>query len=75
MKKTIQKQRILEYMDKHGGITSLDAQYELGVARLASRICDLRKAGYDIVTEWITVRDRYGNDCRVKLYRLGEGNG
>ena len=75
MKKAIQKQRIVEYMRKYGGITSLDAQMELGVARLASRICDLKKAGVIIEDEWITVQDRYGNHCRVKLYKLGEDNG
>jgi hypothetical protein len=75
MKKTIQKQRILEYMDKHGSITSMEGQNELGIARTASRICDLRKAGYNIVSEWVTVKDRYGDDCRVKRYSLGEDNG
>ena len=75
MKKAIQKQRIVEYMHQYGGITHLDAQRELGVARLASRVCDLKKSGVVIEDEWVTVKDRFGDDCRVKRYKLGEDNG
>lgn len=43
-----QNQRIIEYMDKFGSITQLDALRDLGVMRLASRISDLRRMGFAI---------------------------
>lgn len=40
--------------------------------RCASRIHDLRKDGYNITDEYITVPTRYGNGkTRVKRYHMG----
>lgn len=62
---------ILEWMEKNGGITSLDASVYLGIQRLAARISDLRKRGCEINDEWVTVLNRRGKKCRVKEYSLG----
>lgn len=69
--------RILAYMEKHGSITQLEALMELGVMRLASRISNLRKSGYEIDCEWVEVQNRFGETCRVKKYSLvgGDTNG
>lgn len=66
-----QVQRVLEYMENHGGITQLEALSECSVMRLASRISDLRKLGYPIESEMVTVRNKYEEKCRVKRYSLG----
>lgn len=66
-----QTERILDYMEKHGNITQFEALSELGVMRLASRVSDLRKIGYPIESQMVTVSNRYGEKCRVKRYRLG----
>ena len=65
-----QRTRIYEYMREHGGITTLDAMYDLGVTRLSGRIFDLRKSGVEIGSERVTVKNRYGEDCSVVRYRL-----
>lgn len=62
---------VLEYMEKHGGITPLDASIDLGIQRLGARIFDLRKRGWEINDEWVTVPNRRGKPCRVKKYSLG----
>lgn len=68
--KITQKQAILEYIRTHGSITSMQAE-DIGCRRLASRICDLKKDGYKIVDEWITVKTRWGNGkTEVKRYSL-----
>ena len=67
-----QNERILAYLKKHGEITQLDAIEFLGVMRLASRVSDLRKKGYPIESKMVSVRNRYGESCRVKSYSLGE---
>lgn len=68
--KPSQNQRILEYMARYGSITHLEAEKDLGVMRLASRICDLKMRGYPIHSNMEIVTNRYGEKCRIKRYRL-----
>ena len=67
-----QNQRILEYMRKNGSITQIEALRDIGVMRLASRVSDLRRLGYDIASRTENVNNRYGEKCRIKRYSLGE---
>lgn len=70
------KPRIIEYMKKHGGITSQDAFRELGITRLSARIKDLRDMGYDIRTLMIEGVNRYSESVRYGKYVLrGEVDG
>lgn len=73
MEKMTHCTRILNYMRQYGGITTLDAFRELGVARLSARIKDLRNSGYSIIGNMVEVENRYGEKCRVKRYVLREG--
>ena len=52
---------ILRYMDEHGSITSLEAMKNFGCMRLASRITDLRKRGYMIVRNMVTMFNEDGS--------------
>lgn len=70
--KITQTQAVLMYLEENGSITHLEAQKELGIMRLASRIVDLKKMGYEIVSTTEKVATRYGS-TRIKRYRLGEG--
>lgn len=72
MKKVTQLQRILNYMETFGSITAFDAFRDLGIMRLAARISDLRKRGYVIKSETITVKNRFDEDCCIKEYSLEE---
>ena len=71
MDKNGQKERILAYMERHGSITQKEASEHLGVARLASRVNDLRRAGHPIVSEVETGKNRYGETTRWARYRMG----
>lgn len=74
--KPTQNQRILDYIAEFGGITQLEALRDLGCMRLASRISDLRRQGYDIVSERVAVKNRYGEKCYIKRYSVrGAENG
>lgn len=64
-----QCERVLERLKK-GPLTSMQAEIELGVMRCASRINDLRNQGHDIHTEIATVINRFGDECRIGIYRL-----
>ena len=68
-----QAERILDYMHEHQGITQFDALNKLGVMRLASRISELRRNGYEITSKMVKVQNRYGETCRVKRYSLKDG--
>ena len=70
--KTTQCQRILDYMEEFGSISTLEAFRDLGVARLASRIHDLKGMGYTFTSEIKTSKNRYGENTYFKVYRLAE---
>ena len=70
--KVTQCQRIIDYMHQFGSISTLEAFNDLGVARLASRIHDLKGQGYNIISEIKTSKNRYGETTYFKVYRLAE---
>lgn len=72
MKKDSQCQRVLDYIRQYGSITVLEAFTELGIARLGSRIHDLRNDGYRINGEIIAVRNRFGEKVHCMKYTLEE---
>lgn len=69
-----QNQRILDYIDEFGSITQLEALRDLGVMRLASRISDLKKQGYPVVSTMESINNRYGEKCFVKRYSIARGD-
>ena len=70
--KNTQCQRILSYMKQFGSISTLQAFVDLGVARLASRIHDLKRMGYKINSEMKQDRNRWGEITFFKVYSLVE---
>lgn len=70
--KTSQCERIVEYMKKHGSITQLEAYLDIGCWRLASRINDLKRRGYAIRREMVSVDNRYGEKVPIARYSLAE---
>ena len=74
MQKATQAERIIDYMTEFGSITQMDALRDLSCMRLASRISELRKAGYPIKSEIEVVENRYGEKCYIKRYSLIGGD-
>lgn len=66
-----QNDRILRHLQDFGSITQMDAMQDYGIMRLASRVNDLRRAGYMIITERVEGRNRYGEKCHWARYRMG----
>lgn len=71
MKKPTQCERIIQYMKDFGSITTLQAFTDLGCTRLASRVTDLKKQGYDIKSEFVSGKNRYDETVSYKKYYLG----
>ena len=65
-----QTKRLLNYLEQGESINPLKAWNELGIYRLASRICDLRKQGVNIKDTWLDVSNKYGEFVKVKQYYL-----
>lgn len=65
-----QCEKIIRVLEDSGSITSWEAMQEFGIMRLASRINDLKKAGYNIDREMITSTNRYGETVRYAKYTL-----
>lgn len=65
-----QNERILNYINRFGSITQLEALRDLGVMRLASRVSDLRRQGYSIISKVEAVENRFGEKVRIKRYSL-----
>lgn len=66
------KERVLNYIRDFGSITTFEAFTELGCTRLSEYIRQLRLE-YNILDEWITAINRYGEKVQYKKYWLKEG--
>lgn len=69
-RKATQNERIIAYIEEFGSINQYEALRDLGVMRLASRISDLKRLGYPIISANETVKNRYEEPCRIKRYSL-----
>ena len=72
LKGMTQCERVIDYMKTHGSISTLEAFNELGITRLASRICDLTRDGYNIERYNDRRKNRFGENVTYKRYRLKE---
>lgn len=74
MEKT-QAEKIVDYIDKHGSITSLEAYQDLGITQLGARIWELEKrGGYQIKHERKTVVNRNGDKIKIVAYSWQTSN-
>lgn len=65
---------ILKYIRDFGSISTWEAMMDLGVARLASRIYDLKNKGYQFRKQRIYTNNRYDNKIYYDRYFLMEEN-
>ena len=68
--KMSQKERILDYIDEFGSISSLEAFRDLGVSQLSARLCELEKAGYVFNKKQESSLNRYGERVYFTRYSL-----
>ena len=62
-------QRVLEYMEEYGSISSLEAFRDLGATRLSAIIFNLRKT-YNIRSQQEECINRWGDKVRFVRYFL-----
>lgn len=69
MNEYTQIKKIISFCHKFTWITQREALY-LGIYRLASRMSDMKTAGFVIKSEYITVKNSDGSKSRVKRYAI-----
>ncbi len=62
--------RLLAELQAGNRVDPLQGWFRLGIYRLSDTVLQLRKAGWQVVTDTKEVRNRYGEVCRVASYRL-----
>ena len=65
-----QAQRVLDYIEEFGSITSLDAFRDLGITRLSAVVFDLRQAGYNVQADTESHKNRYGELAHFSRYYI-----
>ena len=73
--KRTQCKTLLAHFENGGSITDSEAAIKYSIGRLAARVYDLRRSGYPIKGDMVTVKNQFGQDCRVKRYYMGDANG
>lgn len=65
-----QKEKVKEYIREYGSISTWEAFRDLGITRLASRICDIEAEGIKVTRKREAVKNRYGETTYITRYSL-----
>lgn len=65
-----QKEKIINYIQKYGSITSWEAYRDLGITQFATRVKELKEKGYRFKKQWEIKKDREGKKVKFKRYYL-----
>jgi len=65
-----QKDRVLQYLEQNGSITSVECFEKLQIVDLQRAIYLLKKENYSIKDEWIKKQNVYGKPVKFKKYSL-----
>ena len=68
MKHNGQCERLLIHLKAGKTIDGIRSWQQLGIYRLASRVCDLRKSGWDVQSRWIKGTNRFKEKVQWKEY-------
>lgn len=72
MARITQKERILEYIDKYGSISALEAVRDLGVLQLSARLVEMEKDGIVFHKEQESALNRFGERIYYTRYSIAK---
>ena len=67
-----QREAIIDYITEFGSITPIQAFSDLGITKLATRISEMRKDGWNFKIEMISTKNRYGKAVSYAKYSFAE---
>lgn len=65
-----QQEKILDYIERFGSITPMQAFADLGITKLATRVSELKQAGCKIEGTMTKAKNRFGQPVRFMKYRM-----
>lgn len=66
--RTTQTERVKQYIEEFGSITSLEAFRDIGVTRLSAAIYNLRQSGVEVAGKREKTKNRYGEITSFNRY-------
>ena len=63
-----QHEQILNHLDLFGSISPFEAFTDYGITKLATRISELKKLGYEFTTVMVEQENRFGHPVRFARY-------
>lgn len=63
-----QQKLILAHLATYGSITPIEAFSEYGITKLATRISELKKQGYQFTSVMVEQKNRFGQPVRFMQY-------
>ena len=67
-----QCERVLDHLQRFGGITAWEAMRDYGIMWLTARVFDLKAQGHDIRRTMESSKNRYGEPVSYARYYLEE---
>lgn len=64
-----QHEMILDYLNRFGSISPMEAFMDLGITKLATRISEMRKNGVEFSKVMESRKNRFGKTCHYMRYR------
>ena len=64
-----QYERIEKYLDDFGSISPMEAFRDLGITKLATRISEMSRRGYQFIKTRESRKNRYGESVSFMRYR------
>lgn len=65
--------RLVNYIEKHGSVSTMQAIIELGIVNPSARVRELRAAGLNIITTITESRNRFNEPVRYAVYTIKQG--
>lgn len=63
-----QSERIVNYIERYGSITPMEAFADLGITKLATRVSEMRKDGWEFDQELVKTKNRFGENVHYMKY-------
>lgn len=70
MGRKTQKERIIEYIEKFGSISPMEAFRDLGITKLATRVSEMKKEGMQFKITLEKSKNRFGESVYYARYTL-----
>ena len=71
--KVTQRQLILKYIEDFGSITPMEAIFDLGITKLATRVSEMRRDGIQFKIDTVKSKKQIRQDCKVCQILIPEG--